>query len=138
LDTQAQHNFADIIRQATEIFTEVTYTLDKTPERAILRLQATYGAYRVFITELVDQETRKYRYYVLKGEKVKAGFDNSPDPRALRLKYGRIGVKHAGEEIPHFHRNNKTHLELTEEMTVKTFVDWIRQNLPEETKKKQP
>lgn len=138
LDTQAQHNFADIIRQATETFTEITYTIDTTPERAIIRLQVTYGIYRVFITELIDQETRKYRYYVLRGDDVEAGFDNSPDPRALRLKYGRIGVEHAGEQIPHLHRDNKSHLELTEEMTVRTFVEWIQKNLPDETRKKQP
>lgn len=107
MDTPARNNFTDIIQQATETFTEVEYTIDTTPERGILRLQATYGAYRIFITELLDARTRKYRYYILKENWIEAGFDNSPDPRALRLKYGKIGQEHAGEAIPHLHQANK-------------------------------
>lgn len=58
------------------------------------------------ITELFS-ELRKYRYYVLRGDWVEAGFDNSPDPRAIRLKYGRIGKEYANEYIPHLHRDDK-------------------------------
>lgn len=104
--------------------------VDTTPARAILRIQAQYGRYRVFITELIDARTRKYRYYVLHGNYVEAGFDNSPDPRALRLKYGRIGEAQAGEAIPHLHRANKTDIQLTEEISFAGFMDWLEQHLP--------
>ena len=104
--------------------------IDTTPARAILRIQAQYGPHRVFITELIDASTRKYRYYVLHGNDVEVGFDNSPDPRALRLKYGRIGAAHAGEPIPHLHRANKTQIQLTEEISFTDFVDWLQQHLP--------
>jgi len=77
-----------------------------------------------------DDSGRKYRYYVLRGDKVEVGFDNSPDPRALRLKYGQIGEEHIGESIPHLHRENKTQLLLTEEMTYADFVHWLNQQLP--------
>jgi hypothetical protein len=30
---------------------------------------------------------------------VEAGLDNSPDPRAISLKYGKFGKEHAGENI---------------------------------------
>ncbi len=127
MDTHTHHDFTRIIQQAQAVFADITYVTDSTPERAILRLQATYGSYRVFVTELRDTTTRKYRYYVLKDTWVEAGFDNSPDPRALRLKYGRIG-HHAGELVPHLHRENKQHLELTDEMNMKDFIQWLREH----------
>jgi hypothetical protein len=72
---------------------------------------------------------RKYSYYVLHGKWVEAGFDNSPDPRAIRLKYGEIGQAHAGEHIPHLHLEDKMQLSLTEEMTFTEFVSWVKGNL---------
>ncbi len=129
MDTQTHHDFTRIVQQARTLFADVTFVTDATPERAILRLQATYGSYRVFVTELRDATTRKYRYYVLRGAWVEAGFDNSPDPRALRLKYGQIG-QHAGELVPHLHQENKQHLELTDEIHMKEFVQWIREHFP--------
>jgi hypothetical protein len=66
---------------------------------------------------------------VLRDDWVEAGFDNSPDPRAIRLKYGRIGKEYANEYIPHLHQDDKNHLSLTEEMTVSDFVDWVKTNL---------
>jgi hypothetical protein len=128
LDTHTHDDFARIVQRAAEVFTAVTKTADATPQRAILRLQATYGSYRVYVTELRDAQTRKYRYYLLHGSRIEAGFDNSPDPRALRLKYGQIG-NHAGELVPHLHRNNKQHLELTEEMTMEMFVQWVQEHI---------
>jgi len=83
----------------------------------------------VFITELLGDEIRKYRYYILDGDWVEAGFDNSPDPRAIRLKYGRIGKQHAGENIPHLHRQDKTELSLTEEFEFSDFVEWVKSNI---------
>jgi hypothetical protein len=87
------------------------------------------GVYRIVVTELFSDGIRKYRYYVLRGEWVEAGFDNSPDPRALCLKYGRIRKAHAGEPVPHLHRHDKTELSLTEEMTCEAFVHWLQSTL---------
>ncbi len=129
MDTDLANYFAGIVELAQTTFEEVEYVIDATPERAILRLQAKYSGYRVFVTELFSDEVRKYRYYVLDGEWVEAGFDNSPDPRVIRLKYGRIGQEHAGEHIPHLHRQNKAQLLLTEEMKFTTFVDWLKKNI---------
>jgi hypothetical protein len=130
LEPQVADYFAGVVALAQAAFEQVEYTIDATPARAILHLQAGYGSYRIFITELFSEGTRQYRYYVLQGDWVEAGFDNSPDPRAIRLKYGRIGKKHAGESVPHLHRADKTELFLTEEMTGSAFVDWLKANLP--------
>ena len=119
-----------MIQLVRTTFTDVEVEIDTTPIRALLRIQAHYGPYRVFITELSDGSRRQYRYYVLQGNDVEAGFDNSSDPRALRLKYGRIGEEHLGEYLPHLHRANKTQLLLTEEMHCVDFVHWLYQHLP--------
>ena len=129
MDTKVTNHFADIITLAQATFAHVEYVTDATPERAILRLQAKYGKYRVFITELFSDGVRKYRYYVLREDWVEAGFDNSPDPRAIRLKYGRIDLEHAGEYVPHLHQDDKARLSLTEEMTFAVFVDWLKANV---------
>jgi len=106
----------------------VTYEIDETPDRSILRIEADYGRYQILVTELFGDGLIKYRYYVMRGNWVEAGFDNAPDPRAIRLK-GRIGEEHAGENIPHLHLEDKTKLSLTEEMTFSEFVDWLKDNL---------
>ena len=129
MDQQIADHFADIVALAQATFEQVTYEIDATPRRAILRLQAQYGEYQVLMTELFSEGVRQYRYYVLRRDWVEAGFDNSPDPRALRLKYGRIGTEHVGEYIPHLHRENKTQLSLTQEMTVAAFIDWLLANI---------
>jgi len=60
---------------------------------------------------------------------VQAGFDNTPDPRIIRLKYGKIGEEHAGEKIPHLHREDKTLLSLTEEMSFADSAQWLKSTL---------
>ena len=129
MDATPADTFARITALASAIFEQVEYSTDYTPERAILRLHASYGAYQVLVTELFSEGTRQYRYYLLRGEWVEAGFDNSADPRAIRLRYGHIGAEHAGELIPHLHRADKTQILLTDEMTFEAFVDWLKTNV---------
>ena len=129
MDEKTSRHFAEIIELAQSVFENVTYEVDATPDRSILRINAEYGKYVILVTELLSDGLRKYRYYILRGNWVEAGFDNAPDPRAIRLKYGQIGEEHVGENIPHLHREDKTQLYLTEEMTFAGFVDWLKINL---------
>lgn len=129
MDEKTSRHFDSIILLAQSSFEQVEFEVNSTPERAILNLWAEHGRYRIFVTELFSDKIRKYRYYVLCGEWVEVGFDNSPDPRAIRLKYGKIGKEHAGENIPHLHLEDKSRLSLTEEMTFAAFVEWVRDNL---------
>jgi hypothetical protein len=130
LDAEIKDHFAAIVALAQTAFEQVEYVIDATPERVILRLQARYGLYLVLAAELFSEGVRKYRYYVLRGDWVEAGFDNSPDPRAIRLKYGRISEVHLGELVPHLHQDDKTRLSLTEEMTFTAFVEWLKAHIP--------
>ena len=129
MDEKTSRHFAEIIQLAQSTFEQITYEIDATPDRAILRIEAEYGKYQILVTELFSDGLRKYRYYVLRGDWVEAGFDNAPDPRAIKLKYGKIGEEHTGENVPHLHREDKTQLYLTEEMTFARFVDWLKSNL---------
>jgi hypothetical protein len=129
LDEKTSRHFTEIIELAQSIFENVIYEIDDTPNRSILRINAEYSKYQILVTELFSDGIRKYRYYVMRGNWVEAGFDNAPDPRGLKLKYGKIGEEHAGENVPHLHREDKTQLYLTEEMTFAGFVDWLKSNL---------
>lgn len=130
MDAEIADYFAGVILLAEATFDTVQHNTDSTPQRSILRLEAKYGRYRVLVTELFSDRIRKYRYYLLRENYVEAGFDNSPDPRALRLKYGNIGQAHAGEHIPHLHQTDKTELALTDEMAFQTFVQWLKEHYP--------
>jgi hypothetical protein len=129
LDEKTSRHFAEIIELAESVFENIIYEIDATPDRSILRINAEYGKYQILVTELFSDGLRKYRYYVLRGNWVEAGFDNAPDPRAIRLKYGKIGEEHTGESVPHLHLDDKTSLSLTEEMTFAEFVLWLKGNL---------
>lgn len=129
MDEKTSRHFAEIVALAQTVFENVTYEIDETPSRSILRIEAEYGKYQILVTELFSDSIRKYRYYVMRGDSVEAGFDNAPDPRAIRLKYGKIGEEYAGENVPHMHLEDKTRLSLTEEMTFEEFVRWLKSNL---------
>ena len=129
MDEKNSRHFAEIIKLAESVFENVVYEIDATPDRSILRIEAEYAKYQILVTELFSDGLRKYRYYMMRGDRVEAGFDNAPDPRAIRLKYEKIGEEHAGENVPHLHREDKTQLYLTEEMIFQDFVDWVKSNL---------
>jgi len=95
----------------------------------MLSLHANYGPFRILVMELFSDAARKYRYYVLRDDWVVAGFDNSPDPRAIRLKHGKIGLQYAGELVPHLHLHNKTALVLTDDFSFPLFIEWLQMNL---------
>ncbi|MBM4425281.1 MAG: hypothetical protein FJ030_18185 [Chloroflexi bacterium] len=112
-------------------FQESTVTLrDDQPERCILEMWGRFGDCRTRLLEIVAPDApRKYAYYALRAQRVIAGFDNAPDPRALKLKHGPDYAEHRLERIPHRHTEDKTGLELTDEMTCADFVAWVKANL---------
>lgn len=135
MEPEAKHNFDDLIALAHANFDNIHSVVDTTPSRSILRLTATFADYRIVVTELHrivvtelrGEVMRKYSYYLLADDIVIVGFDNSADPRAIRLKYGTIGQEHVGNLVPHAHYENKSRLVLTEEMTFQDFVTWVIQ-----------
>ena len=103
---------------------------DERPKRSLLELWGRWGSYRVRLYEVVGPTvTRKYAYYVLDNKRVIVGFDNAPDPKVLRLKYGKSFAQHLHESIPHRHSIDKKDVELTDEMTCEKFTEWVQANL---------
>ena len=124
-------DFAELIAYIQANFQRVQIVeLDQTPKRSILVLTCYWGKYAIRITEIVSTTERKYRYYILDGDYIVAGFDNAADPKVIRLKYGRSYRRYLGRLVPHLHLDDKNRLELTDEMTVKRLVSWLRDNLP--------
>ena len=129
MDKSASEYFDNVIETARKILEESEHETDFTPKRSILHIRGKYGPYQVRITELFSDDIRKYRYYVLRQNWVEAGFDNAPDPRAIRMKYGKIGLEHKGKNVSHLHLENKTRTVLTEEITFSDFFEWLYKNI---------
>lgn len=99
-------------------------------KRAIPHVRGDYNDYQIYLREIIRADgSRKYAYYVIRDGHIIAGFDNAPDPMALRLKYGSAYTEHRQEAIPHLHRDNKQTVELTAEIDYQTFLSWLAQNL---------
>jgi SAM-dependent methyltransferase len=132
LDSGTRKDFSRLIALVKANFQQVRVTKeDETPQRSILELFCTYGRYAIRIYEIVSDVGRKYSYYVFDGDYIVAGFDNSADLTAIHLKYGRDYKFHRHELTPHLHTENKTKLELTDEMTCQDFIEWVKANLPQ-------
>ena len=132
MDKTASEYFDSVIKTAQSTLEKPEYETDVTPKRSILHIRGRYGLYQVLITELFSDGIRKYRYYVLQKNRIEAGFDNAPDPRAIRLKYGKIGKEHAGKNVPHLHLEDKTRTIMTEEMVFFDFIEWLHNNITNE------
>lgn len=132
MDPAPTRDFAPVIALLrSHLQNVVVLEENATPQRALLRASAQWGRYRVLVTEIVGT-AREYRYYVLDGNLVVAGFDNAADPRAADLKYGKQAKHHYGESIPHLHRDDKAVLELTEELSCADFIAWLEASLQQE------
>lgn len=105
---------------------------DERPTRALIDLEGRFRSYRIIISEihLADGHVR-YAYYVLDAEnRLVQGFDNSPDIRAIKLRYGKDYRQHLQERVPHQHSAGDA-LTLTEPMNFDAFVVWLGSNLPD-------
>jgi hypothetical protein len=124
----------ELIATARETFRDVQVTRrDERPARALIDMEGWWGAYRIIISEIILPDgSIRYAYYVLDADnRLLHGFDNTPDVRAVRLRYGREYRGHLGERTPHQHTADDR-LSLTEPMTLDRFIEWLRQNLPKE------
>ncbi|MEW6095040.1 MAG: hypothetical protein AB1567_00740 [bacterium] len=102
---------------------------DITPQVFILEVNCIYKSYRVVISEIVDLMGRKYAFYILKDNSIIVGFDNSPDYRAIKLKYEEYFKHHYYERVPHQHTSKKKGIYLTKDMRVEDFIEWLEQEL---------
>ncbi|MBE2197586.1 MAG: hypothetical protein IAE79_03180 [Anaerolinea sp.] len=127
--------FADSLQEVIELcqqrLTAVTIARHTIREHvALVEIHVMYGRYAIHIREVCQADgVRKYAYYALQNDQVVVGFDNVPDPQALKLKYGALYTAHRLERIPHQHTAQKTAVMLTEEVACAHFLDWLMANL---------
>ncbi len=101
--------------------------IEYNPQRALWEMHGSLDEFEIRVKEIFSSKGHMYSYYVIKSSEVVAGFDNYPDRRALRQKYGRAFTAHLDELIPHKHGSRKATLELTEETTLDEFLRYVRQ-----------
>ena len=100
-------------------------------QRTLWKVHGTWGKYNVRLKEVHSAKGRMYSFYVIDASSVVIGFDNYPDRQALYANYQEAFASHLDELIPHKHTANKETLELTEPMTVATFLDYLRKEIPQ-------
>jgi len=129
--TSGEH-IENLIARIQNLFNDVSIIrYDVSWKRAIIDLEGYWKDYRIIVSEIhrSDQEMR-YAYYVLDANgKVVHAFDNSPDNKAIKQKYGTDWKSYIREEVPHQH-DAQDNLTLTPmPMTFEIFVKWIKENL---------
>ena len=104
---------------------------DERPARSLIDFEGRWGIYRIIISEIyVADGSVRYAYYVLDAEnRLFQGFDNSPDIRASKQRYGPAYRQHLHERVPHQHSSEDT-LTLTEPMNFDAFMAWLTSHLP--------
>ena len=126
MENEIRRHFDEIIKTAESTFENVEIEQDFSVRRALLKIRGSFGTLNVGITEVIDDDKRKYAYYVLKTDTVVMGFDNAPDIKALKIKYGKDFLYHLNERIPHFHGKEKKSTELPKEIDFNDFLERIK------------
>ena len=122
---------ADLMELIYQRFTQVQIIRQEvTPEVFILEVNCSYQQYRVVISEIVDQNGRKYAFCLLNDKNmVIVAFDNTPDRVAIELKYGKDWKRHFKERTCHQHSYDRKETMLTSEITLSDFVNWLENEL---------
>lgn len=122
--------FASLIRLVEGRLDQVKLKrIEYNPQRVLWEIQGSLIEFDIRIKEICSATGRMYSYYVIKERRVFVGFDNYPDRAALTQKYGEAFSEHLDELIPHKHGFDKLTLELTDEMYVINFLNYIENEL---------
>ena len=103
MEDAIRRHFNAIIEDARAVLEDVEIEQDYSVKRALLKINGDF-----------------------KNDFVLIGFDNAPDIKALKIKYGENYVQHHDERIPHFHGRGKESIELTKEISTKEFLETVK------------
>ena len=126
MDDKIRRHFNEIIEDAQAVLEDIEIEQDYSVKRALLKISGNFRNFKIRITEVVDEDKRKYAYYLINNDFVIIGFDNAPDIRALKIKYGKDYVQHHDERIPHCHGKGKERIELTKQISFKEFLKRVK------------
>ena len=126
MDGQVERYLDQVFDLARQHFSDLQMVARAvTDEWGLIQLRGNFRDLDIAITEVMRPTGRKYSYYLLKDGRVLLGLDNSPDRKALRLKFGETFSQHLYELVPHQHAEDKLNLKLTEEQTLEDFVNAV-------------
>lgn len=129
MESKIRRHFDEIVTLAQSLLNNIKIEEDLSEKRALLKISGIFETREVRVTEIIDEEKRKYAYYLINKGAVEYGSDNAPDLKALKMKYGKEYKKHLNEPIPHSHDKGKKSIELTDEMSAKEFFKKIKFSL---------
>lgn len=88
----------DLVQAALD---EIRFTrLHFNPDRVIWEIHGSWGEFDIRLKEIFTGAGRMYSYYAISDGRVVVGFDNYPDRRVLRQKYGADFTTHLSQLIP--------------------------------------
>ncbi len=126
MESKIRRHFDEIVTIAKSLLSNIKIEEDFSAKRALLKVSGEFKKFEVKVTEIIDEEKRKYAYYLIDNGVVEYGCDNAPDIKALKIRYGKDYNKHLNEPIPHSHGKGKKNTELTNEMGAKEFLKKIK------------
>jgi hypothetical protein len=126
MESKVRRHFDEIITAAKSLLNNIKIEEDLSVKRALLKISGKFETFEVKVSEIIDEEKRKYAYYLINKGVVEYGCDNAPDIRALKMRYGKDYTKHLNEPIPHCHGKGKKTIELTDEMNAKEFLERVK------------
>jgi hypothetical protein len=126
MESKIRRHFDEIVTAARSLLNNIKIEEDLSVKRALLKIGGTFEGFEVKITEIVDEEKRKYAYYLIHKGIVEFGCDNAADIAALKMRYGKDYIKHLNELISHCHGRGKKTTELTDEMDAQEFLKKIK------------
>lgn len=126
MESEIRRHFDEIVTTAKSLLNNIKIEEDFSLKRALLKISGNFESFEVKVTEIIDEEKRKYAYYLINKGVVEYGCDNASDIKALKMRYGRDYIKHLNEPIPHTHGKGKKTTELTDEMDAKEFFEKIK------------
>lgn len=126
MESKIRKYFDEILTAASLFLKDIKIEEDISVKRALLKISGRFETFEVKVTEIIDEEKRKYAYYLIKNGVVEYGCDNAPDIKALKMKYGKDFIMHKNEPIPHSHGKGKKTMDLTDEIGVREFFGKIK------------
>lgn len=128
MEREVRESFSELIEAARGELEDVKILKHEvSAKRSILKIDAAFRGCKVSIKRAINRRRELYSYYLIKDRTVLVGYDNSPDKKALVLKYGEKDyTRHIHEAVPHVHTEDKKSIALTEEYNLEKFLQEIK------------
>lgn len=119
MEDKVRRYFNQIIEDAKAVLEDLEIEQDYSVKRALLKISGNFRNFRVRITEVVDEDKRKYAYYLITNGQVIIGFDNAPESLSLSF-LSSLGHFSSPPFTP-----SKTHLSIHLSSSCRTFLPFL-------------